>query len=151
MENLFTKEGVEKTIDRLNNLTANSERKWGKMTVGQMLAHCSVSYEMVYEPDKYPKPKGVKKFILKLLIKRIVVSEKGYKPNVRTAPQFLITSEKEFEKEKARFIAYLNKTQELGTAHFDGKESHSFGPLTETEWNNSFVKHIDHHLKQFGV
>ena len=151
IENLFEKQGVEKTIERLNKLNANSERKWGKMTAAQMLAHCSVAYEMFYEPEKHPAAKGFKKFILKLLVKEIVVSEKAYKPNGRTAPQFLITSEREFEKEKSRLIAYINKTQELGAAHFEGKESNSFGPLTQTEWNNSFAKHIDHHLKQFGV
>lgn len=151
MDNLFTKEGVDKTIERLNKLNANSERKWGKMNVGQMLAHCNVTYEMVYEPEKHPKSSGFKKFILKLLIKQIVVSDKEFKQNSRTAPQFIITTEKEFEKEKTRMIAYLNKTLELGANHFDGKESHSFGPLTINEWNNSFAKHLDHHLKQFGV
>jgi SRSO17 transposase len=47
--------------------------------------------------------------------------------------------------------AYIIKTQELGATHFEGKESHSFGTLTSTEWNNMFYKHLDHHLGQFGV
>ncbi len=45
----------------------------------------------------------------------------------------------------------MNKTQQLGENHFDGKESHSFGALNSKEWNNMFVKHLEHHLKQFGV
>jgi len=28
--------------------------------------------------------------------------------------------------------------------------SHSFGPLSKTEWNNMFYKHLNHHLTQFG-
>ncbi|MCH5717102.1 hypothetical protein [Niabella hibiscisoli] len=47
-------------------------------------------------------------------------------------------------------IDYLIQTQELGGAHFEGKESHSFGVLSRTEWNNMFAKHLDHHLSQFG-
>lgn len=151
MENLFSKEGVSNVITRLNSLNASSERQWGKMSASQMLAHCNVAYEMVYEPDLHPKPKGLTKVLLKLFVKRVVVSDKGYKPNTRTGPQFIVSSEKEFEKEKTRFIAYLNKTLELGEDHFNGKESHSLGPLTSTEWNNSFSKHINHHLKQFGA
>ena len=50
-----------------------------------------------------------------------------------------------------RLIDYINRTQQLGENHFDGKESHSFGPLTKTEWNNMFYKHLDHHLAQFGA
>jgi hypothetical protein len=45
----------------------------------------------------------------------------------------------------------MNKTQNLGENHFDGKESHSFGKLLKGEWNNLFYKHLDHHLRQFGV
>ncbi|MCH5683332.1 hypothetical protein LWM68_02995 [Niabella sp. W65] len=52
---------------------------------------------------------------------------------------------------KKRLISYLIKTQELGGTYFEGKESHSFGALTQTEWNNMFAKHLDHHLTQFGV
>jgi PHD/YefM family antitoxin component YafN of YafNO toxin-antitoxin module len=120
------------------------------MTVAQMLAHCNVSYEMVYT-EKHPKPKGLMKLMLKLFVKQTVVSEKPYKKNSRTAPAFLITDEKDFEKEKKRLTDYLIKTQELGEAYFHNKESHSFGPLTKTEWNNLFYKHLNHHLEQFGV
>ncbi|WP_316832179.1 hypothetical protein [Pedobacter aquatilis] len=70
---------------------------------------------------------------------------------LQTAPSFLITDKKEFEKEKIRLIDYLNKTQGFGEHYFDGKESHSFGKLTKKEWNNMFYKHLDHHLNQFGV
>ncbi|CAL2093982.1 DUF1569 domain-containing protein [Tenacibaculum sp. 190524A05c] len=150
MKNIFTKEVTDEVVGRINTLTAETQPKWGKMNVAQMLAHCSVSYEGVYT-DKHPKPNGFTKFILKLLVKKQVVSEKPYPKNGRTAPQFLITDERDFETEKERLIEYILKTQELGVTYFDGKESHSFGKLTKQEWNNLFYKHLDHHLTQFGV
>ena len=58
---------------------------------------------------------------------------------------------KDFNVEKQRLVDYLNKTQQLGEAYFDNKESHSFGPLNKTEWNNMLYKHLNHHLTQFGV
>lgn len=70
---------------------------------------------------------------------------------MRTAPAFLIKGNKNFDAEKARLIDYLVKTEKLGSIYFDGKESHSFGPLNKTEWNNLFSKHLQHHLTQFGV
>lgn len=138
-------------IDRINELTPNTQRLWGKMTVDQMLAHCNVTYEMIYEEGKHPKPGAFMKMILKLLVKNVVVNDKPYKPNNKTAPAFLITEPKDFEAEKARLIGYIHTTQMLGAMHFDGKVSHSFGALTGGEWNNMFYKHLDHHLKQFGV
>ncbi len=150
MENIFDKKIAEGVIDRINCLTPDSKQLWGKMNVAQMLAHCNVSYELVYNTD-VPKPTGFKKFLLKLFVKNIVVNDKPYKKNSRTAPAFLITEEKNFEEEKKRLIDHIIKTQELGAAHFDGKESHSFGKLSIDEWNNMFYKHLDHHLNQFGV
>ncbi len=89
--------------------------------------------------------------MLKIFVKNAVVGPKPYPKNGRTAPQFVMTEDKNFEVEKNRLIAYLQKTQALGAAHFEGRESHSFGALTADEWNVSFAKHLDHHLTQFGV
>ncbi len=150
MKNVFDAQVTQEIIGRINQLTPKTQAQWGKMNVAQMLAHCNVTYEMVYS-DKYPKATGLKKFLLKLFVKSAVVNEKPFPKNSRTAPQFLISDEKEFATEKQRLIDYINKTQQLGGAHFEGKESNSFGALTQTEWNNSFYKHLDHHLMQFGV
>ncbi len=150
LPNIFTRSVTDGVIERINKLQADTQPKWGKMNVSQMLAHCCVTYEMMYE-DKHPKPGAFARFLLKAFVKNTVVSETPYKHNSRTAPAFLITDPKVFETEKARLIAYLNKTEQMGIAHFDNKESHSFGPLTKLEWNNMLYKHLDHHLSQFGV
>ncbi|WP_086477315.1 DUF1569 domain-containing protein [Arenibacter amylolyticus] len=150
MKNIFDPKVTEEVIQRINALTATTTPKWGKMNVAQMLAHCNVPYEMVYT-DKHPKPNSFVKFMLKLFVKSTVVNEKPYKRNSRTAPAFIIADERDFEIEKNRLIAYLKKTQKLGQEHFDQKESHSFGKLNITEWNNLFYKHLNHHLEQFGV
>lgn len=148
--NIFETEVTDQLIRRINKLKPDTLPQWGKMNVGQMLAHCCVAYEMVYE-NKHPKRGAFMKWILKLVVKDSVVSEKPYPKNSRTAPAFLITDQRDFEREKERIINYLNRTQQLGASHFDMKESNSFGPLTIEEWNNMFYKHLDHHLTQFGI
>jgi hypothetical protein len=150
MKNIFNQAVSTEIVTRINQLKADSQPKWGKMAVGQMMAHCNVTYEFVYD-GIHKKPNAFKKFILKAFVKNIVVSEKPYKHNSQTAPEFIIKDTKNFESEKNRLINYINKTQQLGETHFDGLESHSFGPLNKTEWNNMFYKHLDHHLNQFGV
>ncbi|WP_449438977.1 DUF1569 domain-containing protein [Pedobacter steynii] len=130
LPNIFSKSVSDEIITRINNLTPEGQPEWGKMDVTRMLAHCNVTYELVYE-DIHKKPKAFLKFILKLMIKNKVVNEKPYGKNGATAPQFLITDAKVFETEKARLIDYIEKTQQLGEAHFDNKESHSFGVLNK--------------------
>ncbi|MBU3013014.1 DUF1569 domain-containing protein [Polaribacter vadi] len=150
MKNIFEKEVTDSVIKRIEKLSVESQPNWGKMSVAQMLAHCSVTYEMVFT-DKHAKPNPFVKLMLKAFVKKAVVGTKPYPKNSRTAPQFIISDEKEFLVEKKRLIDYINKTQELGENYFDGKESLSFGKLTKEEWNIMFYKHLDHHLTQFGV
>ena len=150
MKNIFDKTVSEEVIARIQKLTPETTLQWGKMSVDQMLAHCNVTYELVYD-NKHPKPGSFKRFILKLFVKDIVVNEKPYKKNSPTAPEFKIVDHKVFMDEKQRLISFIERTQQLGADHFDNKESHSFGNLTKQEWNNMFYKHLDHHLSQFGV
>jgi hypothetical protein len=150
MKNAFNQDDVAEFIVRINRLTVDTKPKWGKMNVEQMLAHCNVTYEMVYD-NIHPKPNAFKRFMLKLIVKNIVVNDKPYKSNSQTAPEFIIKDARKFELEKQRLIDYLLKTQQLGAKYFDGKESLSFGVLNQQEWNNMFVKHLEHHLSQFGV
>jgi len=149
LPNIFTAAVKDALIERINGITPETQPKWGKMNAAQMLAHCNVTYEMAFE-DKHKKAKGLKKWILTKLVKNTVVSEKPYKHNSTTAPQFLVSAQQDFEQQKERLIHYLNETVNLGEQHFDGKESNSFGNLSKAEWNNMFYKHLDHHLKQFG-
>ena len=150
LPDIFSKPVADEVIDRVNRLTPQTPAQWGKMNVAQMLAHCNVTYELVYD-NIHPAPNAFMRFILKKLIKDKVVSEIPYKPNNPTAPQFKIAGEKKFEIEKERLISYIQKAQQEGRTIFDGKRSHSFGKLTANEWNNMFYKHLDHHLRQFGV
>lgn len=150
MKNVFKITDTAEIIERIEKLEPSSQPSWGKMNVAQMLAHCNVTYEFIYD-GIHPKAKGIKKFLLKLFVKGIVVGDKPYKKNSPTAPEFIVADEKQFEVEKQRLIAYINKTQQLGENFFDKKESHSFGVLSKKEWNTMFAKHLDHHLSQFGV
>lgn len=150
LPNIFSADVAQNIIARIEALSPSTEPKWGKMNVAQMLAHCNVTYEMCYE-NKHPKPGAFKRFILTALVKNTVTNEKSYSQNSRTAPEFLIASERDFAEEKSRLIGYLQKTVEVGGAAFNMKESHSFGKLKTEEWNNMFYKHLDHHLSQFGV
>ena len=99
MKNAFNQDDVTEFIGRINKLTVDTKPKWGKMNVEQMLAHCNVTYEMVYD-NIHSKPNLLMRLLLKLLAKKQVVSEKPYPRNLGTAPQFIIKGDCNFELEK---------------------------------------------------
>lgn len=150
IKNIFDPLVTNELVDRINQLTPSTTPLWGKMSVDQMLAHCNVMFEMVYD-DKFPKPNILMKFILRSFVKPMVVGDKPYPKNSPTAKEFKITDQKNFEKEKERLINYINQTQKLGETYFDGRDYRSFGKMTKKEWNTMFYKHLNHHLTQFGV
>lgn len=151
MEDIFDAKVAQNYINRINQLTPESQRGWGTMSVDQMLAHLNVAYETVYEPKKHKRPGMIAKFFLKNFVKDKTVKEIPYRQNLPTAPMFKIVGSRDFQDEKRRLIGFIQKTQQLGRDAFHGKESHSFGKLTAQEWNNMFAKHLNHHLAQFGV
>jgi hypothetical protein len=150
MQNIFEPDVVADLTRRIHQLTPATTPHWGRMTVDQMLAHCNVSYEMVYD-GIHAKPGALTRLLLKLFVKNAVVGPKPYPRNSPTAAVFKIVGAKEFVRERDRLIAYIHRVQQDGEEAFEGRESHSFGPLSSTEWNVLFYKHLHHHLTQFGV
>jgi hypothetical protein len=150
LPNIFDPKTTEETLNRLANLTHASKPEWGKMNSAQMLAHLNVAYDLAYGKIK-SNPSFFTKLILKLFVKGLVTNEKPYTKNSRTAPEFIIADERDFESEKFKFIENIKLTQSNGASFFEGKESSSFGVMTAQDWNNQFYKHIDHHFKQFGI
>lgn len=150
MLNTFDPATTKKTLERLDKLSNTTKPQWGKMNSAQMLAHLSVAYDLAYG-NTQSKVNPFAKLMLKLFVKNIVVSETPYKRNSRTAPDFVIADERNFETEKERLMAHIKDTEAKGTVFFEGRKSSSFGIMTSKEWSNQFYKHLDHHFTQFGV
>lgn len=151
MQNVFDAKDAQEYINRINNLTPETQRKWGKMSVDQVLAHLNVAYDLTFTPEKFPKPSFIAKFLLSRFVKSKITNEIPYKQSLPTSPAFIITDERNFEEEKAKLIGNIQRVQQLGREAFEGKENINFGKMTAQGWNNMFAKHLNHHLEQFGV
>lgn len=148
---LFNKEYAQQIIARINQLQPNQKPLWGQMNSNQMLAHCNVAYDMAFHPEKHKKPGFFGRFLFKMFVKPMVVSDQPYAKNGRTAPVFIVSGDKDFHKEQQTLIQHIEKCVALGTSTFEGKENINFGKMSSSEWNTLFLKHLQHHLQQFGV
>lgn len=150
MKSVFTPETTAECIERIQGIHAESQPLWGKMNAAQMLAHLNVAYDIAFDKVEV-KNNFFMKFILKKMIKPMVTNEKPYKKNGPTSPAFLISDERDLEKERQNLISNIQQVETLGKDHFEGKINPSFGQLTSQEWSNMFYKHLNHHLTQFRV
>ncbi len=151
IEDLFDPTAKQRVVARIDLLRPESKPLWGTMSVAQMLAHCNVGYEIVHEPGKHARPGAVGRFFAVLFAKAMVVGDKPYPRNGPTAPSFVVKDARDFETERGRLLGFIDRTFEQGAAHYDGLPNMTFGVLSSKEWNTLFSKHLDHHLRQFGV
>ncbi len=147
MESVFEESGVNQLIERINNLDENSQALWGKMNVSQMLVHCAYAFE-----DVSPKASIISQLLIKLFRRSTVIGSKPYRKNMATAKAFsTLNKNPDFDIEKERLIRGISRIHHLGVDHFDNRRHTIFGRLSADEWNTFFSKHLDHHLRQFGV
>ncbi len=149
MKSLFDKGSYEEIIRRMNALTPDMQRQWGKMEVAQMLAHCKEAFKVPLSDKKIPRMfMGI---LLSWIVKSKLYNEEPWKKNLPTAPNFLIKDQRDFNTEKKELTELITKFYSGGHGNV-GKFPHPFfGTLSQEQWGKSMYKHLDHHLMQFGV
>ena len=146
IKNLFEPEIKQELIDRINSLSNQSQAKWGKMNVAQMLAHCQLPVLAAYGKHEIKGNLLIK--LLGPLFKNTLFNSTPYKKGLPTDKSYIVTVEKEFEKEKSGLLELLSQFSEINI--IDGKHP-VFGKMTKEQWSKAIWKHIDHHLRQFGA
>ena len=74
-----------------------------------------------------------------------------WKHGLPTSPQFVIKDERNFEVEKNKLLDVVQRFHTGGPSKV-GKFPHPmFGAFTSEQWGRAMWKHLDHHLRQFGV
>lgn len=140
---------AEKLITRVNRLRIDSMPLWGKMNPVEMLRHCNTTNQAILKWEgkirKATFRQRLAKFIWMNLMSTFPKNVKGKKIFDMKG----LVHEDRFEDERKTFIDLVN--------NFSGHQQPMisphpfFGPLNTTEWGNVIWKHLDHHLRQFGV
>ncbi len=150
MKHLHDPEVVEATKRRVAQLQPGSPRQWGRMDPAQALAHCAAGLETATGALQLPRI-WFGRLIGPLAKRKALRDETPFHRNTPTARAFLISEARDLDQERARVLALIDAFAAAGP---DGCTRHPhafFGPLTPHEWAILMYKHLDHHLRQFGV
>ena len=149
VKNLFEKTPYEEALARLDKLTPGTQRLWGKMTVSQMLAHCKQAFKVPLSTK--PMPRYLIGRLVGWMVKKKLYDDVPWKQGLPTAPGFIIKDERDFETEKKALLELIHEFHRRGPGEA-GKYPHPFfGSYTPDQWGKMMWKHLDHHLRQFGV
>ncbi|MCA0348869.1 MAG: DUF1569 domain-containing protein [Bacteroidetes bacterium] len=146
MKSIFDKTTRDELINRVGSLSENSTAQWGKMTVSQMMKHCTQWDEMALGKKKY-KQSFLGKLIGKWAIKDMLKDE-PMKKNMPTVSSFIIKNNPDFTEEKNKWIRLLDEYEHFPNESFIHP---FFGAMTKEQTGYIAYKHIDHHLRQFDV
>jgi len=149
MGNLFTEADRQEILGRLRRLGPASSRQWGKMNPAQMLAHCTAA--LAVATGDLPRKQVLIGKLLSPFVRSSILGEKPFPRNSPTDPAFVISEERDFEKEREGLVAIIHRFAELGADAAAPREHSFLGRLSGMEWGVMMYKHLDHHLRQFGA
>jgi DinB superfamily len=133
-------------IDRLRTLRHDTPRRWGKMSVDQMLWHVNGGLSMALgeievPPRHLPVPRPVVRFVALNL---------PWPKGVPAMPMFVASRSYDFESERARCLQLID--QLAAKPLDDNWPPHPLlGKVSGRDASRLQARHLNHHLKQFGV
>jgi hypothetical protein len=149
MKHLYDPARVEEVKTRLAQLRADSPRLWGKMNAAQAVAHLAIGVESALG-DCAPPRLFIGRLIGRFVKKAALGNDAPLMKNAPTAPSFVVADARELERERARLVALIDRFA-AGPAACTKHPHAFFGAMTPDEWAILAYKHLDHHLRQFGV
>ena len=151
MESIFNESGVTNIIARIDKLTPESKAQWGKMNVAQMLAHSQAPLNVGLGKHPLGKYNFIIRAIGRMVKNKLVKDETPFKKSQPTDKSFVVADAKEFKDEQAKLKDAVKQFSSVGKAGKLVGQHPFFGALSHDEWDKLQWKHLDHHLRQFGV
>lgn len=148
MKSIWQEHARVELSDRINQLTPDRRPEWGRMSAQQMVCHLTASVQMAtgerpvvpkHTPLRYP---GIKHLIIYVL---------PFPKNVPTAPELVFASTpntwgRDVDDLQAALDRFVARGREARWA-----DHPTFGRLSAKQWGVLVYRHVDHHLRQFGV
>ncbi len=150
MKNLLDPSTGEEIKGRLLLLREDSMRVWGKMNAAQAMAHCVAAMQMGLGDTHHPR-KFVGRMIGRIIKPMALGNDAPMRRNTPTVEGLVVTDQRDIFLERKRLSLLIDRFVNGGRAGCSMYPHPLFGPLTPDEWAILMYKHLDHHLRQFGV
>jgi hypothetical protein len=138
--------------NRINSLNQKSTRVWGKMTVNEMICHCSDQIKMAVG---LISTNYIGNFFLNTIVKHLILlGIPAPKGKIETTPELKQgiggTRPTSFEDDKKELLGFIKEFQ----SNIERKPNQihpAFGKMNSKQWARLSYIHLDHHLKQFSA
>jgi hypothetical protein len=148
LESLQCKQEI---LERIGNVRDDSPRRWGKMTVSQMICHLNDSFlgVMGRKPISIAPNYRARKLVKWIGLYVPVQWPKGVPTRPECDAQIGGTPPAEFEADKQELLRLVDEFAREPRS-FEFRPHPMFLEMSEREWMRWGYLHTDHHLRQFG-
>jgi hypothetical protein len=147
---LFDPTVAEEIKRRAALLQPDSKRQWGRMNAAQAMAHCSAGLEWAVG-DTIPPRMFLGRIIGQFVKPLVLRDDEPMRRNSPTAKGLVVQDERNVGVERERMSRLVDRFAAAGPKGCTSHPHSFFGRLTPDEWAILMYKHLDHHLRQFGV
>lgn len=148
VDSLLDPLGRERVLERMEQLESGMRPTWGRLTAAGMVVHCQRPLLVALGVLRVERSL-VGRFLGGFAKRKFVVGDAPTPRNLPTEKRFLEADPGPFDSERARLAELVCRFAEPGaivvTLH------PFFGPMSVPEWDRLMARHLDHHLRQFGV
>ena len=148
MATLFDPADRAAILERIERLTADRRPTWGRFTAPEMVCHVTSGIRQgLGEVDLGPPVGPFTRWPVNWLLIHVVPWPKG---KAKAPREMLATRPTTWAKDVATLVSAVERFGHRGpTAPWP--ESKVFGRISGASWGVLQHKHLDHHLRQFGV
>jgi hypothetical protein len=135
-------------IERVKAIEPSAERKWGKMSISEMLHHLNIA---IGSGLGYYSAKDHSNIFTHFIIRPFVLNFLKGMPIGSKAPKPLKVNSilLDFDKEKNQLLEILQRAYQT-TNDNDWSVNSYFGKLSRKDWGKLIMIHCNHHFTQFG-
>ena len=149
-KSIFDAKTRSELVERILRLGPDAERRWGTLSVGGMLCHLADGIEQSLGRRQDTDQSNI---LLRTLVKNLALHApmpRGAKTSPKLDPSREGTHPREFECDRNRVLALLEEAANRPDDRPFAPHP-AFGPMTRRQRGILTWKHLNHHLRQFGV
>jgi hypothetical protein len=149
MKTLARERDKTELLERLRRLGPDCQRRWGRMTVRQMVCHASDCCRLALgQKDASPATGLAQRTMIKWVA---LYAPLKWPPGLQTRPEVDQEDGGTAPGDFAADVAELEALLQRLAAHSAWTTAHPiFGRMSQSAWLRWAYLHTDHHLRQFG-
>ena len=151
MKTLFDKEINDDVCRRIGLLKPDSKARWGRMTVTRMLRHLNLSFDANFGSIQLDRDYFLSSFFIKPFARHILLGKGRYWRYMPAHRKTIYKGAINFYDEQSALVDKIKRYAVEGAGILAKTPHYILGVLTAEQSAYNSYKHVDHHLRQFGV